>query len=81
VVGDRAEQQHGRDGGQHEAGQVQVAVAGAQAAEPDRERQREQEAEQHLHAEAHHPQFLDQLGQVAVITLGHRLRPRIGRSP
>jgi hypothetical protein len=80
VVGDRAEQEHGGDGRQHQAGQIQVALTAVQADESDRERQREQEAEQHLHAEADDPQLLDQLGQVAVVTLGDRLRPRTGDS-
>src|SRR6266496_5773613 len=45
----------------------------AERREPVREREREQEAEEHLDAEASDPEFLQQLGQVAVVALGSGL--------
>jgi hypothetical protein len=77
VVRDRPEQQGRRDGGQRNAGEVQVTLALVQLTEPDGERQREQEAEQHLDAERDDAEFLNQLGEVTVITLGKGLWPLI----
>lgn len=69
VTGAGPDQQRDRHRGQHQAGQVHVTLGAAQPGEANRERQRQQEADQHLHAEAGHPQFLNQLDQVAVIAL------------
>ena len=52
-------------------------LALVQMTEPDSERQREQEAEQHLDAERDDAEFLNQLGEVTVITLGKGLWPLI----
>jgi hypothetical protein len=59
VVGDRPDQQRGRDRGEDHAGQIEVLLSIAQLAEPDGERQRQEEAKQHLHAKAGHAQLLD----------------------
>jgi hypothetical protein len=81
VVGDGTEQQRGGHGRQHQAGQVEVALALAELGEPHGEWQREQEAEQDLHAQAGNPEFLEQFGEVPVVSLSFRFVPWILRSP
>jgi hypothetical protein len=56
---------------------VQVPLAVAELGEPVGERKGEQEAEQDLDAQSGHAQLLQQLGQVAVISLGLGLVPLI----
>ncbi len=72
VVGDGPTQEHGGQRSEQKAGHVQGTLRRAQPDEADREGQREEEAEQDLDAETGHPQFLQELSQIPVVSLGLR---------
>jgi len=54
-----------------------TALTLAEPGEPVGERQREQEPEQNLHAQAGYAQFLQQLGEIAIVPLRFGFIPRI----
>jgi propanediol dehydratase large subunit len=69
VIGARRDQEHGRERWCDERGEEDVAIDGAQLREAVCERNREQEPRTALYAGQRNAQLVEQLDQLAVVTL------------
>jgi hypothetical protein len=77
VEGHRCDEHHGRQCRGHQRHHIDGDVESVQFGEALGERHAEQEREQDLHAGEGDPQFLQQLGQIAVEELVKSLAARI----